>query len=171
MQDDADLSVAGPNRKAAQVSERLKMAVRDAGGAAAVATRAAIPLRTLHTYTAGSDLKTSALIALADACGVSVEWLATGKEHKLPGEAAEVTIHQTATGHTEAHPMRRAMPRGLFETVDVAGLAQAMDYIERRLAPGTTTLERARAIVLAYDLIVDRGAKMDGSSSYSERDE
>lgn len=42
---------------------------------------------TLNNYIAGRDMKVSALIALADACGVSLEWLATGHGAMAGGHA------------------------------------------------------------------------------------
>ncbi len=59
-------------------AERLRVALNNAGGAAAVAKRIGMPATTISNYVAGRDLKASALVALADGCGVSLEWLATG---------------------------------------------------------------------------------------------
>ncbi len=60
-------------------AERLKEALRHGGGNAAVARRIGMQIGTLNNYVAGRDMKASALSALADGCGVSIEWLATGR--------------------------------------------------------------------------------------------
>ena len=73
---DSDFPVS-LTRKA--VSERLKHAVVEAGGATAVAERARLPLPTLNNYLYGKhEMKLSAAVALAGACHVSLDWLATG---------------------------------------------------------------------------------------------
>ena len=61
-------------------SERLRTAVRAAGGNRVVSRSSGVPVGTLDSYIAGRDMKVGTLIALASACGVSLEWLATGKE-------------------------------------------------------------------------------------------
>lgn len=50
-----------------------------AQGASAVSHRAQMPLPTLSNYMKGRDMKASALVKLAAACNVSIEWLATGQ--------------------------------------------------------------------------------------------
>jgi len=80
----------GLNRNALEASERLRAAVKLSGGASATAARSGTPLRTLNHYLAGREMRRDGLVALADACGVSIEWLATGRgamlseaQHKL----------------------------------------------------------------------------------------
>jgi transcriptional regulator with XRE-family HTH domain len=68
-----------PDREIIDRAERLKEALKLAGGAAAVARKIGMPMPTLNNYIAGRDMKASAVVALADGCGVSVEWLATGR--------------------------------------------------------------------------------------------
>jgi hypothetical protein len=65
---------------------RLREAVLKAGGGSVVARRANMPIPSLNNYLGGRDLKTSALVKLAHACGVSVNWLATGEAE--PGTAS-----------------------------------------------------------------------------------
>lgn len=60
-------------------SERLKDAVRRAGGSAAIVRKTDMPVATLNNYLGGRDMKVSALVMLADATNVSIEWLATGR--------------------------------------------------------------------------------------------
>ncbi|WP_048852498.1 XRE family transcriptional regulator [Komagataeibacter europaeus] len=72
-------------------AERLRSAVHAAGGNNRVAMRATIPVGTLNRYIAGRDMKASAMIALAKACGVSLDWLATGSGPERPDEIPTVT--------------------------------------------------------------------------------
>lgn len=64
-------------------AERLRLAVKSAGGNLAVAARAHVPVGTLNNYLAGRDPKVGAFVALAAACSVSLEWLATGQGRML----------------------------------------------------------------------------------------
>jgi hypothetical protein len=59
--------------------DRLRQAVRDAGGATLISQKSRVSLSTLHAYQGGQEMKLSQVVSLADACGVSVEWLATGR--------------------------------------------------------------------------------------------
>ena len=68
-------------------AERLKEAVAGAGGLKAVAEKSGVPISTLGGYTRGGEMKLSNLRQLADATGVTVEWLATGRGPMRPGEA------------------------------------------------------------------------------------
>ncbi len=58
---------------------RLRTVVRGAGQAKAVAARAGIPFGTLNHYLMGREMKAGAMVALAEATGVRLEWLATGR--------------------------------------------------------------------------------------------
>lgn len=69
----------GAENAIAERAARLKEAVRQAGGPRAVARRSAIPEATLNNYLGGRDMKVNALVALAEATSVSIEWLATGR--------------------------------------------------------------------------------------------
>lgn len=68
-------------------AERLKSAVRKAGGSKPVADRSGVPFGTLNKYLAGREMRASAMIALARACGVSLDWLAEGSDPSADGEA------------------------------------------------------------------------------------
>lgn len=60
-------------------SSRLKLAVKDAGGAEFVAAQTGIPRRTLETYLSGqTEPKLSKIIALATCCSVDIQWLMLG---------------------------------------------------------------------------------------------
>lgn len=85
----------GPDEKETEVAERtlrLQQAVQAAGGNTQVAIRAQMPLSTLSRYLSGRDMKATALVALANACNVSVEWLAEGQ-----GDGARGTSEKQAS--------------------------------------------------------------------------
>lgn len=59
--------------------QRLKTVIAIGGGNNAVARAAGVSNTTISTYVHGRDMKASIAVAIADACGVSVEWLMTGR--------------------------------------------------------------------------------------------
>lgn len=62
-----------------EIAERLRHALKLAGGPSKVSASSGISLRTIANYTSErSELKASALVRLAEACDVSLDWLATG---------------------------------------------------------------------------------------------
>lgn len=62
---------------------RLRQLIDEHGGPKAVAARSGVNLRTLHYYLSGaSEPKLAAMIAVSDACGVSLQWLAKGEGDK-----------------------------------------------------------------------------------------
>lgn len=66
--------------KEREIGRRLAAAVKNAGGNKAVSAKSGVPLRTLDRLLAGQEPKVSHLVQLSDACGVSLDWLATGRE-------------------------------------------------------------------------------------------
>ena len=114
------------------------MRFREAGGNKIVAERSGVPPSTLGVYLKGQEWKVSPALALARACGVTLEWLITGTEAKQPGEPAKIAIDQGGTFHhvtahrqsegtaTKPTPDVEDVPPGLFTTVDVISLAAAM---------------------------------------------
>ncbi len=74
---DPDFGVGGAK---SEMRERLRRAIRDAGGNQAVAAKSGVPLGTVSNYVRGiSEPKAAALGALAEACGVSLDWLVLDK--------------------------------------------------------------------------------------------
>lgn len=113
-----------------------------AGGPSAVAGRSGIPLGSLKHHLDGRAMKPAALVALADACNVSLEWLAAGRGPMRPGE-------------------QLAPPSGptffkLFGTVDMETMAQAMEVAALTFqAKGFTPSWRrmAQVVTLIYDTL------------------
>lgn len=67
------------DRHDGEIGTRLAVVVKRAGGNKVVATKSGVPLRTLARLLAGQEPKVEHLVRLADTCGVSLDWLATGK--------------------------------------------------------------------------------------------
>lgn len=76
---DQDLTVPSSEGAIAERALRLRQAVKDAGGNAAVSRSSGLPLNTLNRYLAGRDMKAANMIALAEATKVSLDWLASGR--------------------------------------------------------------------------------------------
>ena len=83
---DPEREPASPER-----TQRLRLAVDEAGKNKAVADRAGVPVGTLNHYLRGRDPKFGAMIALAEATGVRLEWLATGAGPMRAGRAEEAS--------------------------------------------------------------------------------
>ena len=105
------------NPEAVRRAERLKEAVKLAGGNLAVATKASVPLSTLNSYLSGREMKLSTAVPIAAACNVRLDWLATGDGPMTPGrETAPAEPQKTA-------PLPPPTP---FAGIDVAQLAKAL---------------------------------------------
>lgn len=74
------------NDNSTELSIRLEKAIKMSGGPSAVARRAEMYLGTLNRYRMGREMPVSALISLAQATGVNLEWLATGSGPMLTTE-------------------------------------------------------------------------------------
>lgn len=87
----------------AQRADRLREAVRKAGGATNVARQLGMPIQTLNNYLAGRDMKASALVSLALETGVAVEWLATGRGLMHPSNFSSSAFFDSDTLGAPAH--------------------------------------------------------------------
>lgn len=85
-----------------ELAERLKAAVRSAGGNKDVADRSGVPLRTLNSYMAGqADPKLTKLDRIAAACGTTVDVL-MGRKSPDPEPSQEKTrVSISSKGVTE----------------------------------------------------------------------
>lgn len=73
----------------AEIGTRLRQAVKIGGGNKAVAAKSGIPLRSLGNLVGGQAPNVIQLVRIAEACGVSVDWLATGRLPVHPLERLE----------------------------------------------------------------------------------
>lgn len=130
-----------------ELRDRLRVAVRKAGGNSVVSQDSGVPKRTIGRYLAGQEMKLHPLIALAKACGVTLEWLATGKEApSAPVSAAPAP----------------ALPPKLFSFADMDQLGAAIDGAQAAFAAqGKIGKGRALAQVacLLYDESKNRAAE------------
>lgn len=76
----SDLNAEADSFKAASRAARLRDAIRRGGGNKVVAGLSGVSLTTLQNYLNGTPMKLDAALGIARACGVSVEWLATGAD-------------------------------------------------------------------------------------------
>lgn len=92
-----DLSELARNRQIEPMVKRIREAVDDAGGPKAVARLCNVPLSTFSGYLSGREVKLSIAVRIADACGVSLEWLATGRD-----KAAQRTLQSQPDALSDA---------------------------------------------------------------------
>lgn len=121
MQDDSEHAtpVAGLDAQPATsgLAARLRQAVAEAGTQKAVSERSGVKLGALKTYLRGRDMQTEALVKLAAATGVRLEWLAAGTG----------PMREAAPTAGVAEPRESAPPRalGLTWQADPDRLARA----------------------------------------------
>lgn len=77
-------------RGADGLSERIREIANRIGSVSELARRAALPIRTVSSYTSGRSVPSAlALVALAHAGNVSIEWLVTGAPERAELDGAE----------------------------------------------------------------------------------
>jgi hypothetical protein len=112
----SDFHVPLGNPELKSRANRLRQAVRAAGGNKVVATRSGVAPGTLNSYLAGGEMKLTPAVALAAACNVSLDWLATGREPMRPGEQFAAATPGTPSAKQRAIDVDRlaaAMEKGL----------------------------------------------------------
>jgi len=98
-------------------------------------------------------MKQTRLVALADACGVTVEWLATGRGPMRPGETPPAPPPPAATPSPLAEEQERLRLHA-FGTLDVDLLAECVEAVWNHLnRPGFKPNWRpfVQAVLLLYD--------------------
>ncbi|WES30778.1 helix-turn-helix domain-containing protein [Varunaivibrio sulfuroxidans] len=74
-----------------EIAERIRSVIRDSGGNAVVAEKSGVPLRTVGNYTtATTEPKIVSLSKIAQTCGVSLDWIATGQGPKNVTEPTDI---------------------------------------------------------------------------------
>lgn len=113
-----------------------------------------MPLTTLGRYLGGRDMKASAMVALAEATGVSLEWLATGRGPMRPADSQPASTLARERPAPEAPPPAPA-PHRLFGQVKIDQLVSA--YEAALAASGQTTDRRLlmHLTVLMYDTLTE----------------
>ncbi|MFT8896730.1 MAG: S24 family peptidase [Acetobacter sp.] len=88
----AQFQVDAENLELETRSDRLRECVRRAGGNAAVADKAKVGSTTLSTYLNGKEWKLGIIEKIADACGVSLQWLLFGTEQSASAPPAHTPL-------------------------------------------------------------------------------
>ncbi len=161
------------------VSQRLRQAVTQAGGHAAVVAKSGVKRSTLTRFLAGHEIKQRALVALADACRVSVEWLATGRgdmhaawantaawPHPVPGEQPDGST--VAAGPVLPLQAAPPPPASLFSQMDMDRMAAAIDASDalfRRNNAVPDARRRAQLLALLYDATAEAVAAHDAAQA------
>lgn len=118
-----------------ELADRLALAIGDEPRAS-FARRAGVAESVLRKYLAGAQPSTDRLVAMADAAGVNIAWLAAGRGPQKGAPAAPAPATQSFS--------------------DVRRLAQAIDACEVGLAANGLVMapdKKAELILAAYDLI------------------
>ena len=98
--DGTNFRVAPANPETAERAKRLREAVRGAGGNKAIVASSGVPNSTLSDYLAAKEWKFATAVSLAEACRVSLDWLATG--HRVaPWATPPASIEVTPGGDVE----------------------------------------------------------------------
>lgn len=141
--------MTGPFKEA--MSRRIRECARIVGSGDELARRSGVPRRTLETYLSGrSEPKATGLALIAEAAGVSLDWLLLGRGEPIPCGSGSPASSPT-------HAM-----------IDVALLAQVVATIEDWLAANNRTLaapKKADVIVLAYELVRQGAANGEAESA------
>lgn len=119
----------GDIRLGAEIAARLREVIAD-GDAADVSRRSGVPYASLRAYMNGRQPKAAALVALARAVGVRIEWLMTGDGPVRAEMSTPAGLAEAPAGYRSAS----IEP----DVIDVANLAWALDFVEKTgaAAPG-----------------------------------
>jgi DNA-binding phage protein len=152
--------------------DRLRGAVQKAGGPSSVSRGAGVPLSTLNTYLNGQPPKWTSLVSIANFCGISLDWLATGVDAApapanaiagVMGQAMRAQaqrIEKDAEAGAAARMIGQMVPdrdkrTQLFATINIELLASAMEAADnaiRQANPESTNWRaRAQLSVVLYD--------------------
>ena len=106
-----------------------------------MSARTGIPLRSLHNYlSARSEIPSTILVTLAEACAVDLKWLATGEGHETISRAA----------HGDNSP---PLDEELMEIV----ILQTTAYIQKKKYKATPE-ETSRLVIALYNMAKEERA-------------
>jgi hypothetical protein len=131
----AEFIVSTQNKEAETRAIRLKQAVKDHGGATAVARRSGVPLSTLNHHLLGREMKISTAAAIAAACNVTTDWLAGIAVTDTPKTAADSAAKpaELALAERPAAPSTPAQQeRDLYQSIDRERLGRAARFAIRQ---------------------------------------
>ncbi|WP_338665028.1 S24 family peptidase [Pararoseomonas sp. SCSIO 73927] len=137
-----EFPVRDVSREVADRAERLRQAVREAGGNRAVAAKSGVPVGTIDNYVAGRDMRASNVARLAEATSVSIEWLLTGNGPR--NGRSEVLLPPATLEASRAPPGYVSIPR--YEAHASAG-SGAINPTDRVIEQITVTEEYIRRVL------------------------
>ncbi|MCE0745508.1 hypothetical protein LWC05_16680 [Acetobacter sicerae] len=96
-------------------SDRLRECVRRAGGNAVVADKAKVGSTTLSTYLNGKEWKLGIIEKIADACGVSLQWLLFGTDQSGSAPPAHALVNDDIA-HLDYYDVRASAGFGAMNS-------------------------------------------------------
>lgn len=135
--------------------ERFRSAIRRAGGNQVIARIAGIPKGTINNLLSGTDIRVSAAFAIAAACHVSLDWLATGigaetPEWYVPGPTTGSAMVPLGPHRPESKPPVY-QPEEFRHSPPVPGMAEHPESIAPPLLIDPDHLQQAIEIVKVLD--------------------
>ena len=131
------------------IGNRIQELRRNGESIAGFARRVGVPEANIHTYLRGMNPQVDKLVRIARACGVTVDWLATGR-----GERSAVSVQPVENKETAP---RAAAAGG--DVLDVDRLSAAIAAIEEGLGgKPLPPAQKAAAILHAYTLLSAPGS-------------
>lgn len=121
---------------------------------AGFARRVGVPAANVHTYLRGMNPQVDKLVRIATACGVTVDWLATGQGIRLASDlqAVETSMQNAKT--------RAQGATATFD--DLQRLKTAIATIEEGLGGKPLSPEKkAEAVMLVYALLTNPAVRRD----------
>lgn len=159
---DTDVRVRGSSPDTeftAAVRERLRLALREAGGNKAVSQRSGVGSSTIDYALSAGSMRLQTAQQLATATGVRLEWLASGEGPMRPDEAPTAP----AEAAPPPQPASTAGPLRLFPNVHMDRLAAAYGAARALLAArGIHTpdpLDLVRIMTTIYDELTEVEAR------------
>lgn len=140
--------------KEKQLADRLRDAIGDSS-VSAFGRRCGISEGAFRKYFLGASPSTDALIAIADAANVSIEWLAAGRGPKQRGAPAPTPAPASAPTPFDTQRLARA----------IGAVQEGLAAINRTLPPD----KHAQLIEAAYELILEEEEKASTQATTSAR--
>jgi len=115
-----------------EMAARIDEAIRAAGGPSMVSKKSGVPRKTLFNYSTGArDARALTLGQVAQACGVSLDWLILGQGQKQAGQAT----------------------RSAVDKRHLATAIQAVDELESGRNLSFSADQKADLILITYDSV------------------
>lgn len=163
---DIDVRVQGPNadmETPGSVGERLRLAVRRAGGNRAVSQKSGVPVTTIDGALSAGSMRLQTAQQLAAATGVRLEWLASGEGPMRPGDPPPAAP-------TPPQPP----PTALFLSMNMDFLADAYEVALESLSKGGLHKPDPRRLMqvtmLLYEELLEATARGEIPDDPAKRD-